>query len=81
VAYFSRQIKGATERALENGRWLDSASQPVEGKLRSVDAMISLDKSRPRVTVVANRNAADNLVVELLWIETNDFMGKVSGKP
>jgi hypothetical protein len=74
VAFFSRQLKNAVERPLENGRWLDSASRPLAGKLRSVDVMIRRDKSRSVETTVANRTPVEPLAVEILWIETSDFM-------
>jgi hypothetical protein len=74
VAFFSRQLKNAVERPLENGRWLDSASRPLAGKLRSVDVMIRREKSRSVMTTVVNRTSVEPLAVEILWIETSDFM-------
>jgi hypothetical protein len=73
VAFFARQLKGAHERPLENGRWLDSDSRPVPGKLRSVDVMITLAKPVAVATRSTRRTAVEKLVAEILWIEIDDF--------
>jgi hypothetical protein len=74
VAFFARQLKGAAERPLENGRWLDSDSRPTPGKFRSVDVMITRAKPIASVAPAANRNSVEELVAEILWLEVNDFL-------
>ena len=74
MKHFERQLKGAQARRLENGAWLDSATRPTAGKLRSVDVMITRSKPRPGVVPAVTRNSAEDLTVEILWIEINDFM-------
>ena len=74
VAFFKRQMKGALEHPIENGRWLDSAERPAPGKLRSVDVMITRSKPPSTVTTVSRRNEREELIVELLWLEINDFI-------
>jgi hypothetical protein len=79
VAFFARQMQGAKEHKLENGRWLDVATRPTEGKLRSVDVKVTRKKPVADVAPPASRNAAEDLSVEILWIEINDFMDKTDG--
>jgi hypothetical protein len=74
VSFFARQLKGAQDRPLENGRWLDSTSRPTAGNLRSVDCMITRSKPLTSITPVSNRNAVEELTVEILWVEIADFM-------
>jgi len=76
VAFFKRQMKGALEHTIENGRWLDSAERLAPGKLRSIDVMITRSKPASTILTVTRRNEREDLVVELLWLEINDFMGK-----
>jgi hypothetical protein len=73
VAFFARQLKGAHERPLENGRWLDSDSRPAPGTYRSVDVMITLAKPAAAATRPTRRAAVEKLAAEILWIEIDDF--------
>jgi hypothetical protein len=81
VAYFARQMQGAKEHKLENGRWLDLASRPTAGKLRSVDVRVTRKKSVADFAPKNSRNPAEDLTVEILWIEITDFMDKTDGAP
>jgi hypothetical protein len=76
VTFFTRQLKGAQERPLENGLWLDSAQRPAPGKLRSIDVMITRGMALTPVTPVSNVKNGEELTVEILWIEINDFLEK-----
>jgi hypothetical protein len=74
VAFFARQMQGAKEHKLENGRWLDLASRPTAGKLRSVDVRVTRKKPVADFSAKNSRNPAEDLTVEILWIEITDFM-------
>jgi hypothetical protein len=79
VAFFARQLPGAKEHKLENGRWLDAASRPTAGKLRSVDVRITRKKPAPDFAPKSTRNPTEDLTVEILWIEITDFIVKTGG--
>jgi hypothetical protein len=79
VAFFARQMQGAKEHRLENGRWLDLASRPTAGKLRSVDVLVTRKRPVPETAPKNSRNPTEDLTVEILWIEINDFMDKTDG--
>jgi hypothetical protein len=74
VAFFARQLKGAHERSLEHGRWLDSDSRPTPGKYRSVDVFVTRARPAAVVARAPSRNAVEELAAEILWIEINDFL-------
>jgi hypothetical protein len=76
LAAIDRQLRGASQHTLENGRWIDSVSRPEPGKLRSVDVFVT--RARGGATAVAvstsARRAAEKLVVEILWLEIDDVV-------
>ncbi len=48
LAYYRRQLKSASERALVDGLWLDGWSEPVgEGRARSIDVLMTLGRPSP----------------------------------
>jgi hypothetical protein len=81
VAFFARQLPGAKEHKLENGRWLDLASRPTAGSLRSIDVRVTRKKPVAETAPKNSRSAAEGLSVEILWIEISDFMDKTDGTP
>jgi hypothetical protein len=75
LASIERQLRGASQHALENGRWIDSVTRPEPGKLRSVDVFVT--RARDGATSVpistAARATGEKLVVEVLWLEIDDI--------
>ncbi len=60
--------------ALENGRWIESVTRPEPGKLRSID--VSVSRARGGVITVpvsTGGRGPEKLVVEVLWLEIDDF--------
>ncbi len=68
TSYYVRQLKGASNWPIENGRWVDFYGVTEEGRLRSVDVMIS----RAEKTAPTAKTVTEKLNIELLWIETRD---------
>ena len=81
VSFFSRQMKGALEHPVQNGRWLDVVQRPTSGRLRSIDVIITLRPSDDDDIAPTNRNGSQDLIVEILAIETSDFLNEPPQRP
>ncbi len=74
LAAIERQVRSASQYALENGRWIDSVTRPEPGKLRSIDVFVN--RARGGVTaapVSTGGRGVEKLVVEVLWLEIDDI--------
>jgi hypothetical protein len=74
VSFFSRQLKGALEHAIQNGRWLDLVSKTKSGRIRSIDVILTRAQPLDDVAAAPNRSRSEDLIAEILAIETSDFI-------
>ncbi len=75
IGFFENQLKKAEQHPLENGRWIDSLTQPSPGKLRSVDVLVTRAHAfdADGAPLTASRSQAnEKLFIDILWIEIAD---------
>ncbi|MBN2579878.1 MAG: hypothetical protein JXB10_12895 [Pirellulales bacterium] len=70
LAYYRRQVQRCTEHVLPDGYWLDALVEAKdEGRLRSIDVLLT----RPRAGLSPPAGEAQELTVEILFVETGTF--------